>query len=465
MRRFSLSIVLLAGLTACFDNSEPELVQINIECADDAFDLRILAKGDPNQVSNVTVDVEVDSVETTLIVDKDLDYDISGGFSQWEVLGHELSCDGDYTFVVEATNVMGLSATEVEYWPEPDVGLADIVPAHGTTAGGQQVTINGEGLELVDRVSFGGTDATILLTADTAVIVETPAATAGAVDVVVYDRGTESTYEDGFTYFDDATGLYDGFIRASMSMYNPDFLNFSSPYASTTDDFIQLEMVLNEEPVSFDELYPGSFPVVDWGDCTYGTGLNTDVWATSGDVINFDNASLGERSMVHATEGVVYYYVTDGIDYTNWLGQSFDLLFEDEDGFIPTQELDEAFAIPEEPVGVSEDWETKGSLTWGEDYTLSWDPSTPHDGLEYTVAVTTSGNSVLSELYCTVPASEGELLLTWEELTDGIDEANVGRLFIHASWYAGGDTALFEHDNASFYNMGITAYYYVIDVE
>ncbi|HJN74436.1 MAG TPA: IPT/TIG domain-containing protein [Myxococcota bacterium] len=460
MRRLSIAATLVA-LTACFDNSEPEVMDVAIDCTDGAFDVRILAKGDPNQVSNVTMDVEIDSVETELFPEKDLDYDISGGFSQWELEDYALSCDGDYTFVVTATNVMGLTGTEVAYWPEPDVGLSDIEPPHGTSAGGTQVTINGESLELVDRVTFDGVDSTILLTAETAVIVETPPGTVGAVDVVVHDRGTEATYEEGFTYYEDASGLNDGFVLASINIYNPDFLDFSSPYASTYDDFIQLEMVLSNPPQAWEVTYPANYPVVDWGDCSAGGDLDTDPWDTVGDVLTIDNPSLGERSMVHATDGVVYYYVTDGIDYTAWHGQGFDLIFEEEDTFIPTQELADAIVIGD----VSLDWETKGSLAWGEDFSMTWDPATPHDGLEYYLHVTDSGNTTLVSHYCTVPASDGELSLTWEELTSGIDETSVGRLYLDASWHSGTDTAVFEHDNGNFHAMSLSSYWYVLDVE
>lgn len=465
MRRLLPTALGVVALTACFDDSDPEFVDINVECEADTFDLRVLAKGDPNQVSNVDMTIEVDSVETAVFLDKDLDYDISGGFSQWELVDEALSCDGDYTFVLTATNVMGNDVTEVVYWPEPDVGLSDIVPAHGTEAGGTQVTINGDGLELVDRVTFDGVDATILLTAETAVIVESPAGAVGAVDVIVFDRGTESTYAEGFTYYADGTGLYNGFIRTSLSMYNPDFLNYSSPYATTYDDFVQLEMVLNDTPTAWDLMYPANYPVVDWGDCSGGSNFDSTPWATAGDVITLDNSSLGERSMVHATDGVVYYYVTDGVDYTAWQGQYFDLLFEAEDEFIPPQELDDAVFIPEAVTGLSHDWETKGSLVSGEDFTLSWDASTPHDGLEWAMSVTDSGNNVLSDLYCTVPTSDGELTVTWAELSDGIDESEIGRLFVLSRFHVREDTATFEHDNASFHTMGIVSYYFVIDVE
>jgi hypothetical protein len=76
-------------------------------------------------------------------------------------------------------------------------------PKSGKAAGGTKVTITGDNLEGVTAVNFGATPGVNLdtSTADDGVItVETPAGTAGPVDVTLVDASGNDVETAGFTY-------------------------------------------------------------------------------------------------------------------------------------------------------------------------------------------------------------------------------------------------------------------------
>lgn len=74
-------------------------------------------------------------------------------------------------------------------------------PATGPTTGGTTVTITGTNFFGVTSVTFGGTPGTNLsVTNDTSLDVDTPAGTAGQVDVVVTALGGAGTLTNGFEY-------------------------------------------------------------------------------------------------------------------------------------------------------------------------------------------------------------------------------------------------------------------------
>jgi IPT/TIG domain len=76
-----------------------------------------------------------------------------------------------------------------------------ITPNTGTAAGGDVVTLVGEGLVGSTGVTFAGTPGTAFaLSGDTQIRVMTPAHAVGAVDVVVLNPRGNLTLTNGFTY-------------------------------------------------------------------------------------------------------------------------------------------------------------------------------------------------------------------------------------------------------------------------
>jgi len=86
-------------------------------------------------------------------------------------------------------------------WPE----ITSIDPTEGPEAGGTEVTVTGQGMDLADYVDFGVYAGTELTYVDvTQVKVKTPAGSSGSsVDVTVgEDEGGSTTLTNGFTYTD-----------------------------------------------------------------------------------------------------------------------------------------------------------------------------------------------------------------------------------------------------------------------
>ncbi|GAA3034114.1 hypothetical protein GCM10020000_09240 [Streptomyces olivoverticillatus] len=78
--------------------------------------------------------------------------------------------------------------------------ITTVLPATGSTVGGNTVTITGTGLGSTTQVTFGGTPANYQAASDTQLIVTTPTQAAGAVNVVVTSPGGSATAIGAFTY-------------------------------------------------------------------------------------------------------------------------------------------------------------------------------------------------------------------------------------------------------------------------
>jgi Bacterial Ig-like domain (group 3)/IPT/TIG domain len=84
------------------------------------------------------------------------------------------------------------------YIAAPTIG--SITPSSGPIGGNTSVTITGTNLTGVTSVTIGGTAATLGANNSTSIVVTTPAASAGAKDVVVITPGGSVTSTGGYTY-------------------------------------------------------------------------------------------------------------------------------------------------------------------------------------------------------------------------------------------------------------------------
>lgn len=78
--------------------------------------------------------------------------------------------------------------------------LDRVTPNSGSTAGGETVTLEGEGFTGATRVTLGGVAATFTVIDNQTIEVTAPAHSAGSVDVVVERDGIKGTFVDGYTY-------------------------------------------------------------------------------------------------------------------------------------------------------------------------------------------------------------------------------------------------------------------------
>ena len=80
------------------------------------------------------------------------------------------------------------------------IGLESLSPAQGPTEGGTEVTLRGPGVDQAQRVRFGGLAASIVERRADELVVQTPAHSAGPVDVVAERDGLEAALAQAFTY-------------------------------------------------------------------------------------------------------------------------------------------------------------------------------------------------------------------------------------------------------------------------
>ncbi len=99
---------------------------------------------------------------------------------------------------------------------EPDTSVNSVMttdvmsvePDFGTNAGEQLVVIEVDVVGDDLTVIFGGESAEIISIDGTSLTVRTPSAIEGAADVVVSSGGGSATLEDGYWFWEDATGAY-----------------------------------------------------------------------------------------------------------------------------------------------------------------------------------------------------------------------------------------------------------------
>ncbi|SCF99067.1 IPT/TIG domain-containing protein [Streptomyces sp. MnatMP-M17] len=78
--------------------------------------------------------------------------------------------------------------------------ITSVLPATGSTVGGDVITITGTGLGSTTQVTFGGGPTSFEAASDTQLVVTTATHTAGVVDVDVASPGGSATASGAFTY-------------------------------------------------------------------------------------------------------------------------------------------------------------------------------------------------------------------------------------------------------------------------
>ena len=459
MNRLLVLALCSAPIVACdvptYSDDPPQVSGVVLDCADDLFSTTIVAN-DLNEVTNVTVDVTTaDTPVATWYPLKDLDY--TAGTSTWVSADQALGCDGTWDFLVTATNLWGHSATAQASWPEPDVVAEGVDPPWGSDAGGSQVTIAGEGLDLADRVSFGGADATLLATAEGLVQVSTPPGTAGPVDVTVHAGASSTTLAGAFTYYPDAAGLVTAIARPAIYLQDPAWFAIGSPYTTlaTYDPFLQLDMIWHD-PVLPQDTFLGTYP--EPGSCEWGVGAY-DLVDVGSFVYGHGDTSGTFVIPETGADSMVYAYVLGNVDLVAWPGQSVALEVAQEDA-LPQVSIEDALVYVDLLADPSFDYTLANETVRGDDFVASWTPDGVVEGVAYTIYPGTSpsnGADTLGALECTADATSGELRLTWDELvaglTDPADEARIESLYTELVFFTNTRTVM-PHDNSEFWARG-----------
>ena len=458
-----LSIFLLLAATGCFEDFEPtdappSIDAVTLSCEDGAFALVVLAS-DANAVSDLWIAAEAsDGSAQEWTLDKDLDFAETGS-SQWRSVDALGDCDLTWSFTLTATNQLGIQATKAASWPEVVVEPGAVSPPYGSDAGSSVVVISGAGLTDVEEVLFGEVAATITAADETSITVATPAGTAGAVDVTLIAGGERTVLEEAFTYYADASGLVRGELYPAVTGFETAYINITSAYASTVDDFVQFELVFEAEPLEPELTYAGAWPT--GGSCEWGSDAVTD-WVDVGTYLFVANDTTGEWPAQH-TDGNVYYVVTDGIDMTNWLGGSWDLEIINGTSDLPAMVVEDALLLPDAPIDPSFDFEAANTVSWGEDFELTWDPTSGYDNVLFTLLPAT-GSTALANYSCSGDGPGGSLSATWADLTNGIDETKVDGIYASITFLKEHETVL-PHDNSVLWNQGKLTYWIYFPTE
>ena len=194
--------------------------------------------------------------------------------------------------------------------------VSSVSPNSGSTAGGTSVTLGGWELTSPSSVTFGGIAGTVTASSQTSITVTTPAASAGAVDIVVTTSAGSFTTASGFTFITPSSsgGSSDGSSGGSSSSSDS-----STGEASTAPDEISVtESAVTSHQVSgageFSAIDATGAPVAlrsagltptgfviegsDWGVTGSGALNFTQQTLTTGDAITISGAGLQRLTTV-----------------------------------------------------------------------------------------------------------------------------------------------------------------------
>lgn len=436
------------------DPPEPEFLDVTVECEDGTLSVEALVQSD-HPVSNVTIErTDIDEAELEPLFPT-LDVSAVGGeLTRW-ALEVEHDCDASFLSTWTAYTLLEASASAEVAWPDVDLSGGPVEPPHGTDAGGSTVEITGTDMDAVTAVWFGEAEGSIVSATAEAVTVTTPPGAPGPVDVTLAAGVTQTTLEQAFTYYPDATGQITGFSQMVSNIYSTSWFSIGSAYVTLDPygPFVQLEAIL-QEPMLPEDAWPARYP--EPGGCELGSEYG---WGPLdvGSYVTFGNDEFGSLAFLsNGSKQPVYYYVEADIDPELWSGQRFDLTLPVETDTFPAMTVAEALLIPTVPTDASFDWTVSGELVWGEDVTFTWS-DTSADRVWWTV-YPSQGYSVLSSITCMSDATKGELTVSWADLTDGIDEESVTTLFVRLGFIED-ELVPMPHDGSDFWSMGITHYW------
>jgi hypothetical protein len=144
------------------------------------------------------------------------------------------------TVNVVVTNPDGQIGTSVFNYTSttaPAPTVSGVSPNSGPTGGGTTVTLTGTNFVSGATVTFGGTAATIMSLNSTTITVNTPAHTAGTVNVVVTNPdGQTGSNTNGFTYTSTAQSISFVQVAASTPQSPTQVVPVSYPGAQTAGD-------------------------------------------------------------------------------------------------------------------------------------------------------------------------------------------------------------------------------------
>ncbi|MFH1462808.1 MAG: IPT/TIG domain-containing protein [Pseudomonadota bacterium] len=157
------------------------------------------------------------------------DCDDDGCRGAWECSGADTDTDTDND-----------TDTDTDTDTDVDIAIEAIGPAWGSTAGGEQVTLEGGPFDTTASVHFGSAPAAVTDITPTTLTVYTPAADLpGLVDVSVRTAEGHGTARDGFIYFTDGTGLAGVIGEITWTTYAGSFWKDPTPWGSAWLTFIE----------------------------------------------------------------------------------------------------------------------------------------------------------------------------------------------------------------------------------
>ncbi len=436
----------------------PSFLEVTVDCADDTLSVQALIESEYDVTNLVIERIDVDETELEPLFPT-LDVSAMGGeLTRWE-LETEHDCDESILTTWTAYTVLESSASAEVAWPEVGLSEGAVEPPYGTDAGGSTVSIAGSGMDQVTEVWFGDNEGSISEATESALTVQTPAGSAGTVDVTLTAGFTDAVLEQAFTYYPDATGMITGLSQMHLHVYSTTWFTIGSAY-TTLDPygpFVQLEVIL-QEPLLEEQSYPVVHP--EAGECTGGTYD----WAAIdvGSYVTFASDELGTLAMLsNGSEQPVYYYVESDVDPDLWSGQSLSLELPEETEQFPAMTIDDALLIPTLPTDPSFEWAAANQFTWGEDLVFSWSDTTAQR-VSWTL-YPSQGYTVLGTVNCVADATSGELVVSWDTLTADIDETQVDTLFA-ALTFIEDELVRLPHDNSDFWSMGLLDHWLYAEV-
>lgn len=465
MSRPMLPLLLLGactmdGVGLYADPPDPVWASVHATCDADQLTVVALLDGEL-PTSNVTLQpTEDDGYERDVVYPVNDLTQADGRITRWTTtLDHD--CDDPLVLTWSAYTTMGTEAHTATRYPLAPPEIEGLTPPYGSTAGGDEVRLTGPWLSEVTDVTVGGAAASVLAVDDAGLLLETPAGTAGPVDVVITGEGGETTLPAAYTYYEDQTGMVRGIGNFTLAFNVDALVGYDSAYGSVDGPFAQFELLMHEPQAVADHWWtrwpaPGECGVSEFGGVeAVSVGNYVDVVDADGD--------LGAFAMVTRGEGSTYYMLAGDVTEAAWAGARFDVSWPDDLADLPAMSVPGGIWTAPVPDALNLDYTVANALQRGTDLPITFVPEDDLHMVMVTPYVTRSNASVLGTFSCMEDTSGGDVSIPWDVLMAGVDTTQATQVYLRLDFVREQQIEL-PHDHSVLWAMGINTMWFRIEM-
>ena len=169
--------------------------------------------------------------------------------------------------------------------------------------------------------------------------------------------------------------------------------------------------------------------------------------------------------MALSNTGSDIYYLLEAVDKTaQWEDVHFEVSWDAPEDSIPFTSLPATLWTAPYPEALSLDWDEQEAWTAGSDLSITYVADAALVGAFVEPYVTDRYNTPLSNTFCVEDASQGELILRWDEVMADVDTTQAAYVYLKVSFY-GEELIRLPHNRSQVWHRAFTEFWFVLAIE